>query len=1079
MKNVICYGSDGTILKLLYQWDCNQVIYFTGLPASPLPVFHFCNKNSTEALVVNSEVALGGVSVKVPNILLQEPVPLIIYVYMNTGNDGARTIHALQIPVVPRAVPDDYVYTENTGYITASLVNERLSRVIAQMSGEGPTDDVSAEVFDIRVGYDGSYFATAGDAVRALGQDMQSIREELEGYIDAKAVNGLMYDENYYLYLTSNGEIVGDPVQIIGGGGGGGGGASSVLVLTNQSGWTSTTIADGGSAVISVSWSSTLEDVPTGNGTLKVTVNGNVRENKDVEQGLLSVDVTKYLRSGSNTILINIADFYGKSQTVKYSVSVVSLLLTSTFDSTTVYTDAVQFTYVPVANMEKTVHFILDGSEIGTATVTASGRQQSYTIPMQSHGAHSFRVYFTCDINGTEVRSPELYYDIMFAEEGETATIIAVDNPVTTTQQYETNKINYRVYNPNNLNATVTLKLDNEVLSEQTIDRSTQLWSIRIDVMGEHTLSIVSGGTTKTMTVNVTESDIHVEPETQDLSLYLSSYGRSNNEANPAVWEYGSIAASFSNFNFVSDGWVADDDGYTVCRVAGDARLTIPYKIFATDFRGTGKTIELEFATRDVRNYDSPILSCVSDDRGIVVTSQSVSLKSEQSAISTQFKDEEHVRISFVIEKRSATRLIHCYINGIDSGVVQYPSDDDFSQMNPVDISIGSNDSTIDIYNIRIYDNDLTRYQILGNWIADTQDIDLKLARYLRNDVYDDYNNIVISKLPADLPYFIMEAPELPQYKGDKKIISGSYTNPVDATKSFTYTGAQADVQGTSSQYYERKNYKIKFNGGFVAPNGVASSKYALRGTAKSIPEKTFTFKADVASSEGANNTELAILYNDTCPYKTPGQLRDERVRQCIDGFPIVAFWNDGTATTFIGRYNWNNDKGTEATFGFTEGDESFEILNNTSDRVIWKNDNYVGRDWLNDFEARYPDTDPPYEDPTQLAEFASWVKSTDTTAATDDPLPSPVTYRVKTTEYVEKVDPQTGAITYEEVEVIKDVTYTTDSAEYRLQKFDHELENYVEVDSAYYYYLFTELFLMVDSRAKNAFPSFIGETIE
>lgn len=174
-------------------------------------------------------------------------------------------------------------------------------------------------------------------------------------------------------------------------------------------------------------------------------------------------------------------------------------------------------------------------------------------------------------------------------------------------------------------------------------------------------------------------------------------------------------------------------------------------------------------------------------------------------------------------------------------------------------------------------------------------------------------------------------------------------------------------------------------------------------------------------------------------------------------------------------KVNFNNDKSTSDTFGFQEGDESFEILNNTSDRVIWKSDDYVGRDWLNDFEARYPDTDPPYEDPTQLAEFASWVKSTDTTAATDNPLPSPVTYRVKTIEYVEKVDPQTGAITYEEVEVIKDVTYTTDSAEYRLQKFDHELEDYVEVDSAYYYYLFTELFLMVDSRAKNAFPSFMG----
>ena len=55
---------------------------------------------------------------------------------------------------------------------------------------------------------------------------------------------------------------------------------------------------------------------------------------------------------------------------------------------------------------------------------------------------------------------------------------------------------------------------------------------------------------------------------------------------------------------------------------------------------------------------------------------------------------------------------------------------------------------------------------------------------------------------------------------------------------------------------------------------------------------------------------------------------------------------------------------------------------------------------------------------------------------------------------------------------------YTTDSVEYRLAKFKTEVGDYMELDSAFFYYLFTELFLMVDSRAKNAFPSFIGEGV-
>ena len=208
--------------------------------------------------------------------------------------------------------------------------------------------------------------------------------------------------------------------------------------------------------------------------------------------------------------------------------------------------------------------------------------------------------------------------------------------------------------------------------------------------------------------------------------VYLSSGAQSNNEANPGVWTFGTgedeIACTFTNFNFKSDGWILDDDGITALRVTGDARLSIPYKPFAQDFRTTGKTIEIEFAARDVLNYDAVILSCLNQGRGISMTAQSCLLTSEQSSISMQFKEEEHVRVGFVVEKRSGFRRIYCYINGTMSGVVQYPDGDDFSQVTPADISIGSSQCTMDIYCIRVYDNDLSAQQMEDNWIADTQD---------------------------------------------------------------------------------------------------------------------------------------------------------------------------------------------------------------------------------------------------------------------------------------------------------------------------------------------------------------------
>ncbi len=924
---------------------------------------------------------------------------------------------------------------------------------------------------------------SALNEVAGVEETVTSVRQsytELELLLSGKVDGG--YVENNALYLTSNGEVVAGPFEGIGGGGGGGGGGSTnsaVVTLENTSGFVSRTIASGGDCVLSISWSSIEDNMPTGNGSLTIKSNAAVKAVLDVAQGAVSVNVKDYISTGLNTVQLQITDSYGNSRVKNFTITVVELTLTSSFDDSTVQSGVLVFPYTPYGAVSKTVHFILDGTEMETVTTSVSARQQTYIIPQQTHGAHTLRVYFESTINGNTVRSNELYYEIIWYRVSESTPIIASSYNATTVTQFATVNIPYTVYTPGSQVSDVVIKVGERVISEISVDRTKQTFSYRFNNAGSQTVTITTGtaGTaggavSKNILFTVIAADIDCHAETENLSLYLSSASRSNNEANPAIWTYTptgtstTIAATFSNFNWKSDGWMIDDDGITALRISGDARLTIPYKPFAQDFRSTGKTIEIEFATRDVLNYDAVILSCLDQDRGISMTAQGCTLKSEQSSISMQFKEEEHVRVGFVIEKRSGFRRIYCYINGTMSGVVQYPDGDDFSQVTPANISIGSNQCTMDLYCIRVYDNDLSSQQMEENWIADTQDGALMLQRYNHNNVRDEYGNVVIAKLPNDLPYMIIECPELPQYKGDKKTVSGSYTDPLNPSKSFTFTNCQANVQGTSSQYYERKNYTLKFKGGFTMSNGSTVANYSMRDD--SIPVSEFCMKADVASSEGANNVELARLYNETCPYKTPAQVLDARVRQGIDGFPIVIFWTDtanGT-TTFLGKYNFNSSKGASDVFGFAEGDESWETLNNTSDRVLWKSDDYtstiVDEDgktvpaWLSDFEARYPDTDPAYTDCTQLQEFASWVKSTDTEQATGNTLAEPVTY----------VNGETST------------TYTLDNAAYRKAKFRAELENYVELDSTLFYYLFTELFLMVDSRAKNAFPSFLGESV-
>lgn len=863
---------------------------------------------------------------------------------------------------------------------------------------------------------------------------------------DYSGVDGMYVDEETnMLYLTEKGEIVGEGVPLPKGGGGSGTDNDAVMKLTNKSGWLAKTVALGGECKVSLEWSSTEDDVPTGAGVLTVTAGTSVRLTKEIAQGSFELDLSEYLVAGSNTIKVSVKDVYGNGRSVYYTITTVAVSIESNFDASVIRNGAFDFAYTPVGAVEKTVHFELDGEEIGTATVASSGREQTFTIPAQSHGAHTLRVWFEAVIDEAEVESNVLHYSIICIEQDNTTPIIASAFNQATANQYETLQIPYIAYNPASLTTTVTLKANNETVATLTVDRTQQIWNYRLMDVGAVPIEIICGDIKIAFTLDVTAVDINVQAETNNLELYLSSYGRSNNEETPGVWENNGISASFSGFNFTSDGWQHDEDGNTVLRVTGDARLEIPIQLFKDDFRSTGKTIELEFASRDVLNYDATLFDTVSGGRGLQVTAQRATMTSEQSSIGTQYKENEHVRLSFVVEKSSQNRFIYCYINGILSGVQQYPADDDFSQTSPVGVSIGVNECTIDLYNIRVYSSGLTRYQILGNWIADTQDINELIDRYERNNIYDEYDQIVKEKLPKDLPYLVIVCPVLPSFKGDKKTCSGYYVDPVHPEKSFSFENAQIDVQGTSSQYYYVKNFKIKFKGGFILTDGSTVQVYQMNDSA--VPTSTFTFKADVASSEGANNVVLCEMYNELCPVKTPPQKIDSRVRQTIDGHPIVMFWDSGDGNAvFAGKYNFNNDKGTEEVFGFASGDESWEIRQNGTDRVGFHSADFSGDNWKADFEARYPEDNV---DVTNLAAFAAWVVSTDPEQATGESI---------------------GTVTYD------GTAYTTDSAEYRLAKFRAELAEHADVDALIFYYVFTEIFLCIDQREKNAFPTLFKE---
>lgn len=972
---------------------------------------------------------------------------------------------------------------------------------------EDRVDEINNKIDEIvAVKTDAEAIATAAkNKVDDLEIDLSEVGSKADS--NRTKVNTLQFDvdgmihgwyvdvQKRLIFTDADGNPIGEPIEGIGGSGGGGGGGSSTnaeMSATNTTGWISKSVSAGAPVAVTVLWTSIENEIPTGNGVVTIRVNGIVKSSYEVLQGEITVNLTNYLNSGTNNVKVSVSDIYDQTRTLGFNISVLDLRIASSFSSAVPFDGPIPFSYTVYGDVEKTVYIEVDGTVIHTQITSSSGRQLTYNIPAQSHGGHSLRAYFTAVVNNQTVQSNILYFEFISVSTLNNTPIIISSFNTTQVNQYESVVIPYRVYIQNSTTANVELYLNDTKVSTQTVDRSEQSFTFRANDAGQLTFRIVCDTQTKTFNITVEESQIDVEPETEDLALYLTAQGRSNNEETRDVWAYNSIESVFSGFTWRLDGWQHDEDSITVLRLNDQARVTIPYKIFGSDFKSTGKTIEIEFATRDVVDYSTTILSCFADGIGLKVTPQSVTFAGAQTSTNTLYKDNEHVRLSIVVEKQTDHRLILIYINGIMSRAVQYASGERFSQLTPVNITLGSSDCTLDIYNIRVYDNNLTRRQILTNWIADTQIGSLMLDRYDHNNVYDSNDNIPIANLPKDLPYMILEAQELPQFKGDKKTIKLSYTDPIQASKSFTANGVQINVQGTSSAPYYRKNYDLQFKQGFITNSGTIE-KYGLR--ADSIPFNRFVIKADVASSESANNTKLTMFYNDTCPYKTPEMLENDKVRWGIEGIPIVVYWYDPNSqiTKFLGKYNFNLPKRAPTPLGYSGDMQSWEWQRNNSDNVKFKDDDftstYFDEDqqtylpvWYQDFEARMPSDE--FRDSAQLKELISWVKSTYRADATGDTFAEPIVYRLNSnTTLTQFIGDSSFTVVEEEIDGTKTgyfiATFTKDTPAYRLSKFRAELDDYFERQSVLFYYLFTELFLMIDSRAKNMFIGFRGSDID
>lgn len=815
-----------------------------------------------------------------------------------------------------------------------------------------------------------------------------------------------------------------------------------------------------------------LTDGP-GIGTL--IVNDVKKATVAVPQKLNTLEISQYLSLGANSVQLSVENSEGKTKPLNYEIEIVNLQLTTNFKDMAIYDSDTDFAFIIIGAGQKTVHYLMDGVEIDSEEFDNTNKlAHTYKIPMQTPGDHIFQVYADMEKNNMEIISNTITLGMMFVNDQMVNTFILSNFTQKESAQGDVVNIPYLVYNPLNETSEVDLRIydsENEVYFEKTIyvDQSVKNWVQQDYPAGEVVFEITAKSDSgenavKRFPMTIEKSTFDLVPVSSNLLLEFDARGRSNDESNPEHWSYGDIEATFDRFAWsVADGWVESDSGETVLRFLPKNKMTIPFQPFATDKRTTGYTIEVEMATHNVKDYDATVISCVHEGRGFVVKAQSLVFKSEQSEeIVTMFKDDERVRITITIEPQTLNRFVKLYVNGILCGVDQYKENDNFKQAVPQNITLGSDDCGLDLYKLRFYGRNLSDDEQLNNFICDRSTIAERIAVRDRNAIYDISGNLTIGSLPPTIPYLVMQCEELPQFKGDKKKKKSVYfVDRLHPERNFSASDCQFDVQGTSSAGYPIKNFKVKFGSGIDYTDGTHADGFPIR--EGDLISKCLCLKADYASSEQANNVMLVDYYDELVRhyFLTPAQEEDPRVRTGIAGRPIVVFW-ENTATgeiKFNGQYNMNNDKSNENVFGFDRdkwpNTECWEFSNNTSDRTLFKKSEWLEEvydekedamipAWKSDFEARFPDLDDPYSDYTQFKRFCDFIVSTNRELATDTALMVPVVY--------------------------DGVTYEKDSKEYRLAKFKAEFKDYAFVDSFIFYYIFTEVFHLMDSRAKNMF---------
>lgn len=814
-------------------------------------------------------------------------------------------------------------------------------------------------------------------------------------------------------------------------------------------------------------------------------------------------DATDYIGIGTQKLTLSITDDAGSLVTKTWTVQKIDIRLESSFNDKLTYNmGAVSFDYTPYGAISKDIHFKLDGVELGRVTTSSSGIPMAYSIPAQTHGAHLLETYITAEINGSTIESNHILKDIIwYNPESEDAVIGCIHNTITV-QQYDTENIVYTVYDPKTETPTVTLAIDSKEVSTLQLDSNTQIWQYKPTDVGTHILTITCRDTVKTINVTVEKLDIDVTPVTAGLQFDFNPVGRSNNDTN-RLWSYSENAdikmTVSDNFDWENGGYQIDENGDQYFGIKAGTSATISYNLFADDARRNGKEFKLIFKTDNVSKSDATFLTCQSANIGLQMNVHEAYIKSSAKSLYVPYSEGDIIEWEFNIAKDTDIPIVMSYEDGTPCRPMSYTSDYSFTQETPVPITIGSPDCDVLIYRMKAYNTSLSSEAILSNFIADARTATEIVARYRRNQIYDENNALTPESVAEACPNIRVIKIEAPYFTNNKKdfvkntSVECIYKNGDAVLDNWKFINMYHSGQGTTSNEYGASGRNIDIIGGFdgkhqvtskveLDPNYITeltlgdgtkvsdgSGKVSL--TRNSVPNSWFNIKVNIASSEMVNNAYLQKRYNDYLPYSTPATRRDPRIKNDMEFVNCVVFIKESnpdltthrefqdTDWHYYALGNIGDSKKTDITRAYDPDDMKefcVEISDNTLANSIFqtgvKNEDgsmkypITKAEWVagnEAYDALYNDWDGSYE-----FRYDCCGDSKDGEA-------------ISTDEAKEQIRTQNKQIWRDFYEF---VITSSDS------EFVSNLKNWFIVDSALYWYLFTTRYTMIDNRAKNSF---------